>query len=281
MSVPATADVTFDTLRSFYATEAHLPLDIEIKRDIVAKSVRRIEFTYATFDNQIVPARLEIPTGVSNPPVIVLLHGITQSREQWWREDHGPYSFPSRHRVALLAAGYAVAAIDARVHGERISGTDFKDPSVYLSKAYFDAGRKIIAETAIDVRRAIDALETIEGIDTSRIGVAGFSLGAWVGYLAMAVDPRIDAGMIMAMPFLPLSDGQQASFTSQFVYAQGMGDRKLGIIAATEDRLYTREAVEGLADTMPHRPQVTWVESDHDLPDSTSEISVTFFKGAL
>lgn len=278
---PSNADAVFDVLRSYYATEAHLPLGVKIENETVDEAVRRIEFSYSAFDNEVVPARLEVPRDVVNPPVVILLHGLTQSREQWWRADDGPYSFPSRHRTELIQAGYAVLAIDARGHGERLDGTDFSDPAIYLERAYFDAGRKIIAETVIDVRRAIDVLETIEGIDTDRIGVTGFSLGAFIGYLAAAVEPRIDAGLIMAMPFLPLSEGHAVSFTSQFAYVDGIGDKPMGFIVGTEDQLYTREAVEALAGAMLVEPQVTWVESGHDLPDETALTSVTFFKDAL
>lgn len=47
--------------------------------------VRRVEFTCSAFDNQVVPARLEVPGGVANPLVIIFLHGRAQSRAQWSR----------------------------------------------------------------------------------------------------------------------------------------------------------------------------------------------------
>ena len=275
---PAMAEGGFDLLRSYYAVDAHLPIALTVVSDTEVAGVRRVEFTYSAYDNQIVPARLDIPLGVDNPPVIIALHGITQSRAQWWREDHGPYSFPSRHRQGLTDAGFAVLAIDARVHGDRMVATDFPDQSIYLRESYFDAGRKIIAETVIDVRRAIDAAEEIDGIDTDRIGVTGFSLGAFIGYLAAAVDPRIDAGMIMAMPFLPVTEGEVASFTSQFNYVEGLAGKPMGFIAGTRDPLYTREAVDALEAAMQGQPEVTWVESEHDLPEDTAAISVAFFE---
>lgn len=280
-ALPVLAETPFDYLRSYYATDAHLPQTVTLVHDAINQTTRRIDFTFTSFDNQTVPARLEIPEGVDAPPVIILMHGLTQSRAQWWRTDDGPYSFPSRHREALLKAGFAVLAIDARGHGDRMTSTDFQDPSAYLENWYVDSARKLIAETAIDVRSAIDALSQFEGIETDQIGLTGFSFGAFAGYLASAVDPRIDASLMMALPILPVSEGQSASFTSPFAYAPGFADKSVGFIAATEDTLYTREAVDALVAGLPVDPQVHWVESDHDLPDNTAALSVTFFKQAF
>ena len=275
------AETPFDYLRSYFATDPHLPQTVAIVEDIQNDTRRRVEFTYTTFDNQVVPARLEVPLSVEKPPVIILMHGLTQSRNQWWREDDGPYSFPSRHREALVQAGFAVLAIDARAHGDRMTATDFENPATYLENWYIDAVRKLVAETAIDARGAIDAVEEIGAVDVDRIGLAGFSLGAFSGYLASAVDPRIDASLMMALPLVPVSEGQNASFTSPFAYAPGFEGKALGLIAATEDSLYTREAVETLVAGLPIVPQVYWIESGHDLPADTAEISVTFFEQSL
>jgi poly(3-hydroxybutyrate) depolymerase len=54
-----------------------------------------------------------------------------------------------------------------------------------------------------DVRGAVDALRNMEGIDSSRICVAGYSLGATVGLYAAALDDRI-AGVISVAGFTPM-----------------------------------------------------------------------------
>lgn len=278
---PAKAETIFEYLRSYYTIDAHLPQNVDVQEETTTEFARRIEFTYSTFDNQLVPARLEIPKGTQMPPVIILLHGLTQSREQWWRTDDGPYSFPSHHRDALVQAGFAVLAIDARSHGERKSDTDFDDLLVYLSNGYVDAVRKLIAETAIDVRGAIDALNQVGGVNVDQVGLVGYSFGAFAGYLASAVDPRIDASLLMAMPILPVTEGQGASFTSPLAYAPGFEGKTLGFIAATEDTIYTRESFDALVAELPAEPQVNWIEGGHDLPEDTAAISVAFFQKAF
>lgn len=272
----ARADHVFEMLRSYYATDA-LPLDVRETSREETDGILRRDLTFTAFDNEPVAARLEIPLDRENPPVILLLHGMTQSLAQWWREDTGPYSFPSRHRQAFLAAGYAVFAIDARNHGDRLGPTDFADPYTYLEKGYLEAAKKMISQSVIDARRAIDVLETLQGIDSSRIGLSGFSLGGYIGFLTTAVDSRVEASMIMAMPFTPVARGETQNYLSQFAYLEGLKDRKIGMIAATEDHFYRREPVDALVAAIPSKVDMTWIESGHDLPDSTKDIAVTFF----
>ncbi|WP_376744339.1 hypothetical protein [Marimonas arenosa] len=124
-------------------------------------------------------------------------------------------------------------------------------------------------------------MDQIEGIDANKIGVAGFSLGAIVGYLATAVDPRVDAGLFIGMPLLPITEGEAASFTSPFAYAEGFGERKVALVAGTEDQMYSREGVDALVAQMPPGTQTYWIESGHDFPDDTAGISVAFFKDAF
>ena len=51
--------------------------------------------------------------------------------------------------------------------------------------------------TVIDVRRTVDWLETREEIDTGRIGVVGFSIGAVLGGMLIPHEPRIDSTVLV------------------------------------------------------------------------------------
>lgn len=195
-SGPAHADQAFDVLRSYYDVENHLPLDIEITADRQDGHHRITEFTFAAFDNEPVRARLERPDPdrYSGPrPVAILLHGITQSLDQWWRTDDGAYSFPSAHRALLVDQGFAVLAIDLRNHGARLQPHDFEAPSDYLTKGYLEAARKMISQSALDVRRTIDTVGQFDGLDPNQISVVGYSLGAWAGYIASSIDDRVSS----------------------------------------------------------------------------------------
>jgi dienelactone hydrolase len=229
-----------------------------------------------------VTAYLATPAGITNPPVVIALHGLTQSKDQWWLGD-GPWSFPSRHREILLNSGIAVLAIDLRNHGERILENDFENPLTYLTEGYFESARKMIAESALDVRRAIDYLEARADIDHSRLGVIGFSLGAHVAWIATAVDPRIDRSLIMGMALLPApKEHKRGGFTGPRNYLAGLKGRAVMVLAATRDEFYSVEQANGLFEEVPSAlKEISWVDSGHDMPASTAQVSKYWFAGKL
>lgn len=283
-AVGAFAESSFDLLRSYYSLDAQLPLSLEIGEELVTAESRVSNFSFAGFDNEKITARLEIsadPSFSDKLPVVILLHGITQSLEQWWRTDQGPYSFPAAHREQLVENGFAVIAIDLRNHGSRMQSHDFQDPYAYLENGYFEAARKMISQSVLDVRRTIDAVAEFEDLDSNRIAVVGFSLGAWTGYLSAAMDERVDAAVVIGMPFLPASEGQTTSFISQFEYVEGVGEKPMLLVAGREDHFYTPEAVDALQSKMSENTDVTWLESGHDFPRSTAELTVQHLLSAF
>ncbi len=283
-TVGGLAEASFDLLRSYYSLDAQLPLSLEIGEELVSAESQVSNFSFDGFDNEKITARLEVSTDPSfsgKRPVVILLHGITQSLEQWWRTDQGPYSFPAAHREQLVENGFAVIAIDLRNHGSRMQSHDFQNPYAYLEKSYFEAARKMISQSVMDVRRTIDTVAEFEKLDTDRVAVVGFSLGAWTGYLSAAIDERIDTAIAIGMPFLPASEGQTTSFVSQFEYVAGLGEKPMLLVAGTEDHFYTREAVDALQSAMSENTDVTWLESGHDFPRSTADLTVQHLLSAF
>ncbi len=60
-----------------------------------------------------------------------------------------------------------------------------------------EQSRRRIETTVLDLRRVLDWTATRPEIDTRRVGIAGFSIGAIVGSLAMGVDTRFAAGVFV------------------------------------------------------------------------------------
>src|SRR6185295_11591916 len=109
---------------------------------------------------------LEYPASGQRPlPCVLLLHGWSGSKDHFWRD--GGYINGGNVRRALLEAGYAVMALDAQCHGDRISQNDFapvnhyEDPALPkpARKGYFTQ-QEIYMQTTRDYRRAIDYLES-------------------------------------------------------------------------------------------------------------------------
>lgn len=135
-------------------------------------------------------ADLFYPAGQPNGkwPVVIWLHGYSYqngwSVSQPWtstgtdfRLDQRP-SFP-----ALVKRGFAVLAFDQIGFGTRV--LDARD--FYRRYPKWSLMGKMVSDT----RAAIDAVAALDAVDSSRIYLLGYSLGAKVGLLTSALDERV------------------------------------------------------------------------------------------
>ena len=160
----------------------------ELKEELV-----EIAFSYAAEAGQRVPGIIVKPTSssASSPssayvrrPVVIVLHGTGGNKEG--------------ERALLIdyaRAGFVGVAIDGRYHGARAKGGKAAKASEYVDAILqtFRTGQEypFFFDTAWDVMRLIDYLETRDDVDPRRIGAIGFSKGGIELYLAAAADPRI------------------------------------------------------------------------------------------
>jgi uncharacterized protein len=163
------------------------PKDIPIERD---------KLSLPGWDpDEPVPAYAYYKKGGKGMPVVIFLHGMGGSKEQY---------APRMREWA--DKGLFVVAIDAHLHGERkvpgifpqgkslgALGTDY---SIWVHQSS-------IAHTARDVSRIIDALSARSDVDLSRIGVAGISMGSSTCMVLAWKEPRIAVvvGLIGAVDF--------------------------------------------------------------------------------
>ena len=147
--------------------------------------LREIAFSFATESGQRVPGILVKSATISGRrPVVIALHGTGGNKEG------------QRALLADLARdGFVAIAIDGRYHGERAKGGKAARSTEYVQAILraFRTGKEhpFFFDTAWDVMRLIDYLETREDVDPRRIGAIGFSKGGIETYLTAAVDPRI------------------------------------------------------------------------------------------
>ncbi|PQV43268.1 S9 family peptidase [Paraburkholderia sp. BL21I4N1] len=123
-----------------------------------------------TVDGQKISGTLELPENVQTPPVILMLHGFTGTRNEWSSPVVKDGLF-GRGAKALSEKGVASLRIDFRGSGE--SDGKFEDMTV-------DSEIK-------DALAALDFLSSRHDIDSRRISVVGMSLG---GAVATAVAGR-------------------------------------------------------------------------------------------
>jgi dienelactone hydrolase len=58
--------------------------------------------------------------------------------------------------------------------------------------------RNLSVQAVVDVRRAIDVLQSLKQVNDDKIGLLGFSAGAKTAAIAAGIDPRIKAGVIVS-----------------------------------------------------------------------------------
>ncbi|MGE0132851.1 MAG: alpha/beta hydrolase family protein [Blastocatellales bacterium] len=151
------------------------------------------KLVYQTEPGEFVPAYLLIPKNTNRrAPAVICPHQTTQAGK---REPAGLIGNPQLHTALhLVERGYVTFTYDALCFGER------HDPA---SGHYGDAipfYRKhprwsLMGKMIWDLQRAIDYLQTLDFVDSSRIGSIGHSHGGYTTLFAMAFDERIAAGV--------------------------------------------------------------------------------------
>ncbi len=131
---------------------------------------------------------------------------------------------------SFLKQGFAVYAFDQIGFGTRIEeGRLFYERFPHWSKM----GRMVA-----DVRWSVDALLSMEYIDSSKIYVAGYSLGGTVALYSAALDDRI-AGVVSVCGFTPMRtnlQGKTAEGIYEYSHLHGLIPR-LGFFAGYENRI--------------------------------------------
>lgn len=140
--------------------------------------VERVKFTAETGFDAV--ALINRPKAEGKYPVVVVQHFLGGSK------DH-PLFGPLL--MNLAQRGYLVAAIDGRYRGERQNGKSLETAMVEALRS--GKGRPFLLDSAYDVLRLVDYLQTRPDVDGSRIGMTGFSEGGILTWMCAVADDRI------------------------------------------------------------------------------------------
>ena len=210
-----------------------------------------IAFSFATERGQRVPGILVKTAGAGQRaetltntderrPVVIALHGTGGNKES------------QRALLNDLARdGFVGVAIDGRYHGERAKAGKVARSVEYVEAVLraFRTGQEhpFFFDTAWDVMRLIDYLETRADVDPRRIGAIGFSKGGIETYLSAAVDPRIAVAVpcigVQSFRWAIENDAWQSRIsTIQAAFDAAAKDRGVAPDAAFARRFYDRVA---------------------------------------
>ena len=120
---------------------------------------------------------------------VLCFHGLTSSKDDWL------------HELAKIAEqGFLVVGVDNVGHGERRYAdfdTRFADDNPDFYSNFLGA----VAGTARELPSLLDALTDAGLMVENRVGVLGVSMGGYIAYAAVGLEPRIQAAVtIVASP---------------------------------------------------------------------------------
>jgi dienelactone hydrolase len=162
------------------------------KESVVSKGVRERHFDLER-DGRTIPGLLWTPPdAMGTRPLVLIGHGASGSKREEYVTALG--------RRLVRHLGYAAAAIDGPVHGDR-RPTNGSGPDM----PFFDFGQLWSSdETMTDVmvadwKAAVDALRAEPDIGEGPLGYWGLSMGTILGLPLVAAEPRINVAVLGLM----------------------------------------------------------------------------------
>jgi dienelactone hydrolase len=171
-----------------FAYDASKPLDLQTKQTTTEGQVKIRDISFKGASGEVVPAYLVLPRGKGPHPAVIYAHGSGGSRRDL---------LPSA--VGLAERG-AVALVPEMRYSASRAGTEALPEGVDGVRTATD--KEI--ESVVEVRRAVDLLDSLSYVDDKRIGYVGWSAGARTGAVAAGVEHRIRAFDLLAGGALPV-----------------------------------------------------------------------------
>lgn len=213
---------------------------------------RRLDLSFRTGADP-VPAILLLPEATTTVAGAVLLHGYS-SRKEHMADAVGE---------ALLARGVASLAIDLPLHGSRanpVQAQATRNP-LHLVRHWRDG----LAEAKLAVHYLAARAET----DAGRIGLVGYSMGAFLGTIAAADEARVRAVVLAAGGDLPSGSPFAAlarSVADPVRAVRRLSGRPLLMVHGRHDTTVRPEQAERLFAAASEPKQLRWWNAGHFLP---------------
>src|SRR5919198_1791374 len=139
--------------------------------------------------------------------------------------------------------------------------------------------RNLTAQSVVELRRAVDLLQSLPQVDPNRIAYVGYSAGARVGGLLAGIEHRIKAFDLLSGGAVPPSDYAKAAPRSlqpdilrllgqvdPLRYVRRAAPSVLFFQDGRRDRVVPRAALENLSRAGSAPKIIRWYDSGHDLP---------------
>lgn len=203
-----------------------------------------------------VPSILQIPYSDDPVPAVLLLHGLSSSKER----------LADTMGRALAAKRIASLAIDLPLHGTRDDAIidEARSNPLGLVKHW----KAALAEA----RDAIAWLGQHGAIDKARLGVSGYSLGSYVALQTAAAEKHVGAVIIAAGGDLPATPWTRMMrfISDPLKSVRSLKGRPLLMLHGKRDRTIKPEQAQRLYDAASEPKELRWYDSGHVLPSAAA-----------
>jgi dienelactone hydrolase len=238
-----------------FAYDASAPLDVEEREVDDIDGARVVDVSYAV-NGRRAPAYLITPKTGERRPAVIFLHGSGGDRRQM-------LPFAARWTAD---GGVALTVEDARARNTTSVAQELR------------AQRDAATETVLRVRRAVDYLRSLDGVDPERIGFVGWSAGARTGAIVAGVEPRIDAFVLMSGGATPLDEYVRAApqairpdvrrflgAVDPLRWVRRARANTIFFQDGRSDTIVPPEALNGLRNAAPAPQRLRWYDAGHEL----------------
>jgi dienelactone hydrolase len=144
-------------------------------------------------DGRRVPGVVWTPVGAVGPrPLVLLGHGASGNK----RQDY----VLSMARRLVRHRGFAAAAIDGPVHGDRRHQAAQSGQAVFLHFAQiWSSDEHMTDEMVADYAATLDILQALDDVGAGRVGFWGLSMGTILGLPFVAAEPRVRVAVLGLM----------------------------------------------------------------------------------
>jgi len=248
------------TGRDIYAYDRSQPL--EFRDNGVVNRNHPIKVRDVSFHGgkERVPAFLLTPPGQGPYPAVVYLHGSGGDRFEMLQSA----GWLAARRAVALTVESAYSPNRAIELGPGVEG---------LRKE-----RDRTVQEIVELRRAVDLLQSLPQVDDDRIGFVGYSAGARSGAILAGVEKRIKAFVLMSGgedtvdEFMDLVEDDQEDDvrplledTDGLKYIAQASPSKLYFQVGRNDQVVPRDALETLIRAGSEPKKVTWYDGGHNL----------------
>ncbi|MCK0158148.1 alpha/beta hydrolase [Cellulophaga sp. F20128] len=210
---------------------------------------------------------------------VILLHGITGSKENWVNPTSSLSTKYVKLKDSLLSIGYNVIIPDAKYHGERSYEADFASPILFYATQDLQRIQNLWSTSVKDIRVIMDYMQSLPNGEQITFDVVGYSMGGLMAIYLNSVDDRLNRIVACVAPIgstlkagmsLGLNEENAKKMKERFsseIYAP-MQKAPITLLMGAKDGWYTEKEAQDFYDNIAIKAKsLKFYESGHYLPE--------------